>query len=54
MIYASNSGIERRKLWKDLEQKVVTTGNLWVILGDFNVTLNVNEHSNGVLFLLVK
>ncbi|GJZ66378.1 RNA-directed DNA polymerase, eukaryota, reverse transcriptase zinc-binding domain protein [Tanacetum coccineum] len=48
MIYASNSGMERRKLWKDLEiQKVITNGIPWVILGDFNVTLKVSEHTNG-------
>ncbi|GJT68149.1 RNA-directed DNA polymerase, eukaryota, reverse transcriptase zinc-binding domain protein [Tanacetum coccineum] len=48
MIYASNSGIERRKLWRDLEiQQIITNGVPWVILGDFNVTLKVSEHSNG-------
>ncbi|GJT48498.1 RNA-directed DNA polymerase, eukaryota, reverse transcriptase zinc-binding domain protein [Tanacetum coccineum] len=48
VIYASNSGMERRKLWKDLEiQKIITCGMPWVILGDFNVTLKVFEHSNG-------
>ncbi|GKC98530.1 RNA-directed DNA polymerase, eukaryota, reverse transcriptase zinc-binding domain protein [Tanacetum coccineum] len=41
-------GMERRKLWKDLEiQKIITCGMPWVILGDFNVTLKVSEHSNG-------
>ncbi|GJY24271.1 RNA-directed DNA polymerase, eukaryota, reverse transcriptase zinc-binding domain protein [Tanacetum coccineum] len=49
MIYASNSGMKRRKLWKDLEiQKIITNGIPWVILGDFNVTLKVSEHSNVV------
>ncbi|PWA70121.1 RNA-directed DNA polymerase, eukaryota, Reverse transcriptase zinc-binding domain protein [Artemisia annua] len=48
IVYASNSGIERRKLWKELgSYKQVTNGTAWVILGDFNVTLEVNEHSNG-------
>lgn len=48
IVYASNSGIERRQLWKEIEAyKQVTDGNSWVILGDFNVTLEVNEHSNG-------
>ncbi|GJR96166.1 RNA-directed DNA polymerase, eukaryota, reverse transcriptase zinc-binding domain protein [Tanacetum coccineum] len=48
VIYASNSGMEMRKLWKDLEiQKIITNGIPWVILGDFNVTLKVSEHSNG-------
>nr|GEW22281.1 hypothetical protein [Tanacetum cinerariifolium] len=41
-------GMERRKLWKDLEtQKIISSGIPWVILGDFNVTLKVSEHSNG-------
>ncbi|GJS99827.1 RNA-directed DNA polymerase, eukaryota, reverse transcriptase zinc-binding domain protein [Tanacetum coccineum] len=48
VIYASNLGMERRKLWKDLEiQKVITNGIPWVILGDFNVTLKVSKHTNG-------
>ncbi|GKA05184.1 RNA-directed DNA polymerase, eukaryota, reverse transcriptase zinc-binding domain protein [Tanacetum coccineum] len=48
VFYASNSGMERRKLWKDLEiQKRITLRTPWVILGDFNVTLKVFEHSNG-------
>nr|GEU34116.1 RNA-directed DNA polymerase, eukaryota, reverse transcriptase zinc-binding domain protein [Tanacetum cinerariifolium] len=48
VIYASNSGMKRKKLWKDLEiQKRITFGIPWVNLGDYNVTLNVSEHSNG-------
>nr|GEU58636.1 hypothetical protein [Tanacetum cinerariifolium] len=48
MVYASNSYTERRKLWKDLgSQKIITNGEPWVTLGDFNVTLKVEEHSNG-------
>ncbi|GJT01793.1 RNA-directed DNA polymerase, eukaryota, reverse transcriptase zinc-binding domain protein [Tanacetum coccineum] len=51
MIYASNSGMERRRLWKDLGiQKIITNGVPWVIMGDFNVTLKVSEHSNGGAF----
>ncbi|GJR80695.1 RNA-directed DNA polymerase, eukaryota, reverse transcriptase zinc-binding domain protein [Tanacetum coccineum] len=48
MVYASNSDIERRNLWRDLEiQKIITNGTPWVIIGYFNVTLNAAEHSNG-------
>ncbi|GKD72322.1 RNA-directed DNA polymerase, eukaryota, reverse transcriptase zinc-binding domain protein [Tanacetum coccineum] len=48
VVYASNSCLERRKLWKELEnQKSITNGNPWVVMGDFNVTLKVEEHSNG-------
>nr|GEV89462.1 hypothetical protein [Tanacetum cinerariifolium] len=40
-------GMERRKLWKDLEtQKIVTCETPWVIMGDFNVTLKVSQHLN--------
>nr|GEW70183.1 hypothetical protein [Tanacetum cinerariifolium] len=43
MIYASNSEMERRKLWKDLEmQKIITNGQPWIILDDFNVTLKMD------------
>nr|GEV41773.1 hypothetical protein [Tanacetum cinerariifolium] len=50
MVYASNSYTERRKLWKDLgSQKIITNGEPWVTLGDFNVTMNVEENSNGSL-----
>ncbi|GKA35887.1 RNA-directed DNA polymerase, eukaryota, reverse transcriptase zinc-binding domain protein [Tanacetum coccineum] len=46
VVYASNSYIERIKLLRDLGiQKTIANGVPWVILGDFNVTLKVNEHS---------
>ncbi|GJZ46414.1 RNA-directed DNA polymerase, eukaryota, reverse transcriptase zinc-binding domain protein [Tanacetum coccineum] len=49
IIYASNNGIERRKLWKDLEGHKCFVGQQpWVLIGDFNVTLNVEEHSAGM------
>nr|GEX49205.1 RNA-directed DNA polymerase, eukaryota, reverse transcriptase zinc-binding domain protein [Tanacetum cinerariifolium]GEX89519.1 RNA-directed DNA polymerase, eukaryota, reverse transcriptase zinc-binding domain protein [Tanacetum cinerariifolium] len=47
---ASRRGFNRHdwKLWKDLEiQKIITNGVPWIILGDFNVTFKVSEHSNG-------
>ncbi|GKB31996.1 RNA-directed DNA polymerase, eukaryota, reverse transcriptase zinc-binding domain protein [Tanacetum coccineum] len=38
---------KRNELWKDLgSQKIITNGEPWVTLGDFNVTLKVEEHSN--------
>nr|XP_043638595.1 uncharacterized protein LOC122609712 [Erigeron canadensis] len=47
-VYASNSGIERRDLWKKLDKQKQFVGVWpWVIVGDFNVTLNINEHSAG-------
>ncbi|GKC78416.1 RNA-directed DNA polymerase, eukaryota, reverse transcriptase zinc-binding domain protein [Tanacetum coccineum] len=48
IVYASNSYMERRKLWRELgAQKSITNGIPWVLMGDFNVTLRVEEHSNG-------
>ena len=47
VIYASNSGIESRMLSNDLgAYKQITNGTAWVIIGDFNVTLEACEHSN--------
>nr|GEV40416.1 hypothetical protein [Tanacetum cinerariifolium] len=47
-VYASNSKMERRSLWKDINRhKVIPNGHPWAISGDFNVTLNPNEHSAG-------
>ncbi|GJY89292.1 RNA-directed DNA polymerase, eukaryota, reverse transcriptase zinc-binding domain protein [Tanacetum coccineum] len=44
----TNTGMERRSLWKDLQMaKNITNGSPWVIMGDFNVTLNLDEHSIG-------
>ncbi|GJT18465.1 RNA-directed DNA polymerase, eukaryota, reverse transcriptase zinc-binding domain protein [Tanacetum coccineum] len=52
IVYASNSYIERRKLWKDLgAQNIITSGDPWSILGDFNVSLKIEEHSNGCFAL---
>ena len=42
------SGSERRELWKDLNlYNRIAKGHPWVIMGDFNVTLKVEEHSMG-------
>ncbi|GJS13861.1 RNA-directed DNA polymerase, eukaryota, reverse transcriptase zinc-binding domain protein [Tanacetum coccineum] len=49
IVYASNNGIERRSLWKDLEDHKRFIGkHPWVLIGDFNATLNVEEHSVGM------
>ncbi|GKB13443.1 RNA-directed DNA polymerase, eukaryota, reverse transcriptase zinc-binding domain protein [Tanacetum coccineum] len=48
IVYASNNGAERRDLWKELAmQKQFVKNDPWVILGDFNVTINASEHSSG-------
>ncbi|GJT78712.1 putative reverse transcriptase domain-containing protein [Tanacetum coccineum] len=40
---------ERRKLWRDLEIRKRFAGHYpWVFLGDFNITLDVAEHSTGM------
>ncbi|GKB54453.1 hypothetical protein Tco_0905206 [Tanacetum coccineum] len=51
VVYASNSGGERKDLWKSLsDQKHIVNGNPWAVSDDFNVTLAVNEHSSGSSF----
>ncbi|GJW14510.1 RNA-directed DNA polymerase, eukaryota, reverse transcriptase zinc-binding domain protein [Tanacetum coccineum] len=47
-VEASNSGIERRNLWNELRRmKSISTGWPWILMGDFNVTLKLEEHSVG-------
>ncbi|GJY09972.1 RNA-directed DNA polymerase, eukaryota, reverse transcriptase zinc-binding domain protein [Tanacetum coccineum] len=47
-IYASNDSKERRLLWADLGlYKLVVRGLPWVLLGDFNVTLNMEDVCTG-------
>nr|GEV62553.1 hypothetical protein [Tanacetum cinerariifolium] len=47
-IYASNSPIERRKLWTDLGvHKHVVSGLPWVLMGDFNMALNLEDYYLG-------
>ncbi|GKG21137.1 RNA-directed DNA polymerase, eukaryota, reverse transcriptase zinc-binding domain protein, partial [Tanacetum coccineum] len=46
LVYAANSGVDRRELWKELNKyKSIVDGRAWAIGGDFNVTLNINKHS---------
>nr|GEX93710.1 RNA-directed DNA polymerase, eukaryota, reverse transcriptase zinc-binding domain protein [Tanacetum cinerariifolium] len=46
------SGVERRKLWKELSRhKSIVNGRSWAVGEDFNVALNVNEHSARSSFL---
>ncbi|GJR91055.1 RNA-directed DNA polymerase, eukaryota, reverse transcriptase zinc-binding domain protein [Tanacetum coccineum] len=47
-VYASNSCVERRNLWNELTMhKNSVSHKAWVLMGDFNVTLKPEEHSNG-------
>ncbi|CAL9224793.1 unnamed protein product, partial [Arabidopsis halleri] len=48
-IYAFNTSEERRELWRDIQQQhdlAVIRGKPWMVLGDFNETLDLEEHSN--------
>ncbi|GKB24993.1 RNA-directed DNA polymerase, eukaryota, reverse transcriptase zinc-binding domain protein [Tanacetum coccineum] len=48
-IYAANHGRDRKELWQDLCIYKRLIGDVkWVIMGDMNVTLNTNEHSEGM------
>ncbi|GKB24994.1 RNA-directed DNA polymerase, eukaryota, reverse transcriptase zinc-binding domain protein [Tanacetum coccineum] len=48
-IYAANHGRDRKELWQDLcIYKRLIRDVKWVIMGDMNVTLNTNEHSEGM------
>ncbi|GJR59118.1 RNA-directed DNA polymerase, eukaryota, reverse transcriptase zinc-binding domain protein [Tanacetum coccineum] len=47
-IYASNSGLERKDLWRDLEiYKRIVGQEPWFLSGYLNVTLTPKEHSIG-------
>nr|GEZ31441.1 RNA-directed DNA polymerase, eukaryota, reverse transcriptase zinc-binding domain protein [Tanacetum cinerariifolium] len=47
-VYASNYKHERKELWKDLYLHIKIYGSQpWAIMGDMNVTLNIDEHSSG-------
>ncbi|GJX25477.1 RNA-directed DNA polymerase, eukaryota, reverse transcriptase zinc-binding domain protein [Tanacetum coccineum] len=47
-IYAANCGIKRRKLWNELKTASnIVSNKPWIMLGDFNVTMKVEEHSSG-------
>ncbi|GKD36617.1 RNA-directed DNA polymerase, eukaryota, reverse transcriptase zinc-binding domain protein [Tanacetum coccineum] len=47
IVYASNNENERMELWNCLEMKKrIAENHHWVVMGDFNVTLKPEEHSN--------
>lgn len=48
VIYASNSEEERRELWNDLKthhDSPIIRSHPWMVVGDFNETMAVEEHS---------
>ncbi|XP_022037240.1 uncharacterized protein LOC110939954 [Helianthus annuus] len=47
-VYASNCYKERRQLWESLKMhKGLVNNNPWIILGDFNVALNIEDKYMG-------
>ncbi|GKC07650.1 putative reverse transcriptase domain-containing protein [Tanacetum coccineum] len=47
-IYAANRHIQKRELWSELGlHNRVVAGRPWVLLGDFNVALNIEDNSSG-------
>ncbi|GKB59214.1 RNA-directed DNA polymerase, eukaryota, reverse transcriptase zinc-binding domain protein [Tanacetum coccineum] len=50
-IYAANRGKDRRELWKDLSlYKRIVGDSAWAIMGDVNVSLNLEDHSEGISY----
>ncbi|GJT19247.1 RNA-directed DNA polymerase, eukaryota, reverse transcriptase zinc-binding domain protein [Tanacetum coccineum] len=48
-VYARNDGKNRRELWKELEtQSLFANGKPWCLMGDFNVTLKIDVHNEGM------
>ncbi|GJX09285.1 RNA-directed DNA polymerase, eukaryota, reverse transcriptase zinc-binding domain protein [Tanacetum coccineum] len=48
-IYAVNKGRDMKELWKELSLNNRVVGkSAWVIMGDVNVNLNLEDHSEGV------
>ncbi|PWA41693.1 RNA-directed DNA polymerase, eukaryota, Reverse transcriptase zinc-binding domain protein [Artemisia annua] len=51
-IYAANHGRDRRELWKDLGLfKQIVNDEAWVLMGNVNVSLNLEDHSEGTAFI---
>lgn len=49
IIYALNTIEERNELWKDLklhQDSPIICNKLWLIAGDFNKTLDIEDHSS--------
>ncbi|GKB17042.1 RNA-directed DNA polymerase, eukaryota, reverse transcriptase zinc-binding domain protein [Tanacetum coccineum] len=48
-IYAANKGKDKRYLWKELIlNKRLIGDSAWVLMGDVNVSLNLEDHSEGM------
>ncbi|PWA45510.1 RNA-directed DNA polymerase, eukaryota, Reverse transcriptase zinc-binding domain protein [Artemisia annua] len=47
-VYAGNNPMERRHLWTDLDlHKHVVRGSPWILMGDFNASLNMEDSHAG-------
>ncbi|GFY91496.1 hypothetical protein Acr_07g0016920 [Actinidia rufa] len=46
-VYAFNTIVGRRSLWTNLDRFNETLTDPWMVLGDFNNVLNIDERSNG-------
>ncbi|KAJ0041154.1 hypothetical protein Pint_27652 [Pistacia integerrima] len=52
VIYAANYHINKRELWRNLENfKEKVLNDPWLLMGDFNVTLNISESLGGVSYI---
>ncbi|GKF03427.1 RNA-directed DNA polymerase, eukaryota, reverse transcriptase zinc-binding domain protein [Tanacetum coccineum] len=53
-IYAGNLPSERRVLWSDLIlHKSVVCGFLWILMGDLNVVLNLEDYLSGPSWIVI-
>ncbi|GKC50268.1 RNA-directed DNA polymerase, eukaryota, reverse transcriptase zinc-binding domain protein [Tanacetum coccineum] len=47
-VFGTNFGKDRRVMWRDLKQyRRVIDDKLWVLMGDWNVSLHLEDHSEG-------
>ncbi|KAJ9560832.1 hypothetical protein OSB04_005992 [Centaurea solstitialis] len=51
-VYAANDTVERRVLWDCIARhKVFVKGEAWVVMGDFNVSLDPSDSSRGTSYV---
>ncbi|KAJ9535280.1 hypothetical protein OSB04_un001622 [Centaurea solstitialis] len=51
-VYAANDAVERRVLWDCIARhKVFVKGEAWVVMGDFNVSLDPSDSSRGTSYV---
>lgn len=47
MVYGMNSRVERKELWKFLEMLTMGCNDPWLVMGDFNSILNLDDRKGG-------